>query len=91
MIGASKRKALRAGALTRPTGFDGYSGSNSNQAGSRRAVDRSVASANSLRRGKIQPHHRAPFPHTALGFDRVDPHIKPWLKRSNILLQATAG
>ena len=31
------------------------------------------------------------FPNTAMGFDRVGRHIKPWLKHSNILLQATAG
>jgi RNA-directed DNA polymerase len=30
-------------------------------------------------------------PNTAMGFDHDDRHIKPWLKRSNILLQATAG
>src|ERR1700716_4050234 len=31
------------------------------------------------------------FPDTAMGSDRVDPRITPWLKRSNISLQATAG
>ena len=31
------------------------------------------------------------FPDTAMGFDRVDPHITPWLKRSSISRKATDG
>jgi RNA-directed DNA polymerase len=30
-------------------------------------------------------------PNTAMGSDRADRHVTPWLKRSNMSLQATAG
>jgi RNA-directed DNA polymerase len=39
----------------------------------------------------LQKQWNPTFSITAMGFDRVDQHIKPWLKRSSILRKATAG